>query len=594
MNTPGENLPDWLVVPLIPGTKVAKGKWNARLYAEHPEQTVVMRLSELMRRKREFQPFDIGVLLDLNGLVLVDADVSSTTDIVQDGNTSRYVTTTIDGRANLREWESAIRATRIARIADSPDTWHDISPGDPGRHDRGEHYLYKQNPDAPMAGHWWIAPNVEVKTSGIMRIGLHGGQVSTLVHGGDPVMIPAELARAMMAGRIKRDSSSSGVPGIGEGQEPKLFELAGNLTWNGASEDEAREAYYELARSFTALDPSWPWDEEAIADRFAWHWEYHQGGGGIAPAPTEVQTRWLASLAESARRKAELDACPIKTHDRSIRNISALSGDERLKRFDEVERLESDRHYLATDWLHDRELQGKYLRLMPRLRLGVVKVDDPWVIRTFTAEELTRLSQQHKRIARIDDEIIALDIIQPKETEWRSGDGGDHSITDRGQRWLAVLTALYLAEIRGDGLSSPQVSKIVSFNKELCGLATGHHRDISPSRVRQIRGELLDAGLITRDIEGHAYLARHARAYCPEVNVLSVEARSMVLDHLERVFNTEQTDEYSGVKNLAEQVEALADRLLKPLVRASHRQYWRRVRMGRQLSRASTRARVST
>lgn len=299
---------------------------------------------------------------------------------------------------------------------------------------------------------------------------------------------------------------------------------------------------------------------------------------------SEDLVRWAKWACADAKRRREH---PVPLFDGIARNISALTGDERLKAFDRVQRLESDEHPLHTDWFRDEELQGKYLHeFLPRLRLGTVRADDEWIARRFTREELERLAGKHKRIRQLNGEIVALDIIQPKETDWRSEDGGDHSVTDQAQRWLAVLVPLYLAELKGWGLSAPQVAAVINRNKELCGLIRGWHRDVSSKRVQQLKQELRRAGLLTEDIPGHSYLYGHAFAHMPGTLYLSDTARGMVLDHLSAIFSALEPTACPTGKNLADWLEQQADGLLKRMVKARHKRYWKIVRQGRRLAAA--------
>ena len=262
MNARGVCDTSWMCVPLVPGTKRARGKW-----AE-----VTMPLGDLMgERGRCYRPFDIGIRLDLNGMVLIDAD--TVPGLETEGSRGRLAVT--DGPAELGRWQEEHGAL--------PATWMDQSPGRPdGSHLEGLHMLYLQNPEVRVGGHFTICDGVEIKASGILRIAITGtGKKSVPLNDIDVQVLPRECAEKLNSSRRKECVGASGYGGggrAGEGRNGYLTRVKGQCERDGLTEEQADEA---VVQANAALDDPLTQEELAatVLQHKDWgHWKEESTG----------------------------------------------------------------------------------------------------------------------------------------------------------------------------------------------------------------------------------------------------------------------------------------------------------------------------
>lgn len=429
-NQTGDNtarpFPDWRVVPLVPGTKRAKGKWDK----------CTMRINELVRRSSEFAPYDIGVLLKENSLVLVDADTEQGAYVPGADGTARLVPGA-DGPANLREWKAANPGAL-------PATYYELSPGDPGRHGRGEHYLYKQNPEEPVTGAWRPLPGVDFKSSGIMRIRCSGSPLTEIITLTDPVTIPAQTVRAFKAMRTKSTRSggkrSGGGTGDGTGQDDMLFRLARSLKSSGLDSETAYVAWRAIADTLPLKDPAWPWTREDFERHFR----------DMDDAEPQVQNRRSNNVSSNTTGHTDIhggnttgqtgnqgsNQSPdrLSPYDPSWmpRPIEGKNADQLIRRIDAKLKAESHVSALVNDWskLPD-SYHPFYMHTALRVRAGsLTRADDPWLLSKAPPGALSTLSSKvHPLLADLGGHVVLLaDTTPPDGKEYpgwgnRSTDG---------------------------------------------------------------------------------------------------------------------------------------------------------------------------
>ncbi len=187
---------DWLCVPLFKGLKSSQGKWD----------DVTMRISELLERSAEFEPYDIGIRPDLSGLVVLDADVvrKRSTNISPSERAcgTKFLEYYEDGTQELLAWAAAhkleIPPTLMVRSAGRPD----------GSHLPGWHLYYKQCPDWKIAKDLSLTPHCQVKAGkGIVRFSPHYEILRDL-----PVIeLPEDWAQAIQSFEPPKISSWRGA-----------------------------------------------------------------------------------------------------------------------------------------------------------------------------------------------------------------------------------------------------------------------------------------------------------------------------------------------------------------------------------------------